>query len=29
MSPEEGLSKAVRFLDSIVIKEAPTAAWWV
>jgi sugar phosphate isomerase/epimerase len=29
MSPEEGLTKAVRFLDSIVIKEAPTAAWWV
>ena len=29
MSPEEGLSKAVRFLDSIIIKDAPTAAWWV
>jgi sugar phosphate isomerase/epimerase len=29
MSPEEGLSKAVRFLDSIVIKEPATAAWWV
>jgi sugar phosphate isomerase/epimerase len=29
MSPEEGLSKAVRFLDGLVIKEAPTAAWWV
>jgi sugar phosphate isomerase/epimerase len=29
MSPEEGLSKAVRFLDSLVIKEAATAAWWV
>jgi sugar phosphate isomerase/epimerase len=29
MSPEEGLSKAVKFLDSIVIKEPATAAWWV
>src|SRR5271165_2468173 len=29
MSPEEGLSKAVRFLDNIVIKDAATAAWWV
>jgi sugar phosphate isomerase/epimerase len=29
MSPEEGLSKAVKFLDGLVIKEAPTAAWWV
>ncbi len=29
MAPEEGLSKAVRFLDNLVIKEAPTAAWWV
>ena len=29
MSPEEGLTKAVRFLDSIVIKEPATAAWWV
>jgi sugar phosphate isomerase/epimerase len=29
MAPEEGLSKAVRFLDSIVIKEPATAAWWV
>jgi sugar phosphate isomerase/epimerase len=29
LSPEEGLSKAVRFLDGIVIKEKPSAAWWV
>jgi sugar phosphate isomerase/epimerase len=29
LSPEEGLTKAIRFLDSIVIKESPAAAWWV
>lgn len=29
LSPEEGLTKAIRFLDSIVIKEKPAAAWWV
>lgn len=29
LSPEEGLTKAVRFLNEIVIKEKPTAAWWV
>jgi len=29
MSPEEGLSKAIKFLDGIVIKEKPAAAWWV
>jgi sugar phosphate isomerase/epimerase len=29
MSPEEGLSKAVKFLDDVVIKEKPAAAWWV
>jgi hypothetical protein len=29
MSPEEGLGKAVRFLEELIIKEAPTAAWWV
>lgn len=29
MSPEEGLSKAARFLNEIVIKEQPAAAWWV
>ena len=29
LSPEEGLTKAIRFLDSIVIKEQAAAAWWV
>ncbi len=29
MSPEEGLSKAVRFLDNLIIKESAAAAWWV
>jgi sugar phosphate isomerase/epimerase len=29
LSPEEGLTKAIKFLDSIVIKESPAAAWWV
>jgi sugar phosphate isomerase/epimerase len=29
LSPEEGLRKAARFLNEIVIKEQPTAAWWV
>jgi sugar phosphate isomerase/epimerase len=29
MSPEEGLTKAVRFLDGLVIKDAAAAAWWV
>src|SRR2546423_4927277 len=29
LSPEEGLRKAIRFLDAIVIKEQPTAPWWV
>jgi sugar phosphate isomerase/epimerase len=29
LSPEEGLTKAIRFLDAIVIKEQPAAAWWV
>jgi sugar phosphate isomerase/epimerase len=29
LSPEEGLTKAVRFLDEIVIKEKASAAWWV
>ena len=29
MSPEEGLTKAVKFLDTLMIKEQPTAAWWV
>ncbi len=29
MSPEEGLTKAVGFLDKLVIREKPVAAWWV
>jgi sugar phosphate isomerase/epimerase len=29
MSPEEGLTKAVKFLDSLVIRDKPVAAWWV
>jgi len=29
LSPEEGLTKAIRLLDSIVIKEPAAAAWWV
>ena len=29
MSPEEGLTKAARFLQEIVIQEQPTKAWWV
>ena len=29
MSPEEGLSSAAQFLNGIVIKEKPSAAWWV
>ena len=29
LSPEEGLTKAIKFLDAIVIKEKPAAAWWV
>jgi sugar phosphate isomerase/epimerase len=29
LSPEEGLTKAIRFLDTIVIKEKAGAAWWV
>ncbi|MEO6817645.1 MAG: sugar phosphate isomerase/epimerase [Edaphobacter sp.] len=28
LSSDEGLSKAARFLDEIVLKEKPTAAWW-
>jgi sugar phosphate isomerase/epimerase len=28
LSPEEGLTKAAAFLNSIVIREQPTAAWW-
>jgi len=29
MSPEEGLTKASDFLNRIVLREAPAAAWWV
>jgi sugar phosphate isomerase/epimerase len=29
LSPEEGLTKAIRFLDSLVIREQAAAAWWV
>ncbi len=29
LSPEEGLTKAAGFLNSIVIREQPAAAWWV
>lgn len=28
LSSEEGLAKAAGFLDEIVLKEKPTAAWW-
>jgi len=28
LSSEEGLTKAAHFLDEIVLKEKPTAAWW-
>jgi hypothetical protein len=29
MSPDEGLTKAAAFLNEIVIREQPAAAWWV
>jgi sugar phosphate isomerase/epimerase len=29
LSADEGLSKAVSFLNGIVLKEQPSAAWWV
>jgi sugar phosphate isomerase/epimerase len=29
LSPEEGLTKAAEFLNSIVIRQQPAAAWWV
>ena len=29
LSAEEGLRKAVEFLDEIVIREQPNAPWWV
>jgi sugar phosphate isomerase/epimerase len=28
LSPEEGLTKAANFLNGIVIREQPSAAWW-
>jgi sugar phosphate isomerase/epimerase len=29
LSPEEGLTKAANFLNSVVMKQQPAAAWWV
>jgi sugar phosphate isomerase/epimerase len=29
MSPDEGLTKAAEFLNSIIIREQPAAPWWV
>jgi hypothetical protein len=29
MSPDEGLTKAAGFLNQIVIRDQPTAPWWV
>ncbi len=29
LSPEEGLTKAVRFLDSLVIRDRAASPWWV
>ena len=29
MSPDEGLSKGAAFLNAIVIRDRPSAAWWV
>jgi sugar phosphate isomerase/epimerase len=29
MAPEEGLTKAAAFLNGLVIREKPAAAWWV
>ena len=29
LSPEEGLTKAAAFLNAIVMKQQPAAAWWV
>jgi hypothetical protein len=28
LSPAEGLTKAAQFLNSMVIREPPAAAWW-
>ena len=29
MSPDEGLTKGAAFLNQIIIREQPAAAWWV
>jgi len=29
MSPDEGLTKGAAFLNSIIIRDQPTAPWWV
>jgi sugar phosphate isomerase/epimerase len=29
LSAEEGLNKAANFLNGVVIREQPGAAWWV
>jgi len=29
LSAEEGLTKAATFLNGVVIRERPGAAWWV
>ena len=29
LSPNEGLTKGIHFLDELIIKEQPAAAWWV
>ena len=29
MSPEEGLTKAANFLNDLVIRDAPSAPWWI
>jgi hypothetical protein len=29
LSPEEGLTKAADFLNRIILRETPAAAWWV
>jgi sugar phosphate isomerase/epimerase len=29
LSPEEGLTKAIRFLEALIIREKPSAPWWV
>jgi sugar phosphate isomerase/epimerase len=29
MSSEEGLTKAAAFLNGLIVREPPAAAWWV